>query len=149
MLQSFFEQLPIFFKNHSILSIAWVGLLITIIVLTFQSLFSKVKDISRTQAISALNQDDAIVVDLRANNDFRTGHIANAINLLPAEIKKGSIGKLDKHRDKLVILVCATGMTARASANELIKQHRFERVATLKEGLAGWNGENLPLVKGK
>lgn len=149
MLTSFFEQLPNFFQNHTILSIAWIGLLITVIVLTYQSMFSKVKEITRTAAIQALNQEDAIVVDLRSNADFRNGHIANAINLLPAEIKKGSIGKLDKHRNKIVILMCATGMTSRPSANELIKQHKFERVAILKEGIAGWNGENLPLVKGK
>ncbi|MFC0179559.1 rhodanese-like domain-containing protein [Thorsellia kenyensis] len=145
----FLAQLPTFFQNHPLLSIAWVGLLVLVIVLTIQAKFSKIVDLTRAQVIQALNNDDAIIVDLRSNSDFRTGHIANSINLLPAEIKKGSLGKLDKYKDQLIIVTCATGMTSRASASELYKKQGFMRVATLKEGIAGWNGENLPLVKGK
>ncbi|EHC86254.1 hypothetical protein LTSEURB_5589, partial [Salmonella enterica subsp. enterica serovar Urbana str. R8-2977] len=33
------------------------------------------------------------------------------------------------------------------SANALTKG--FEKVFVLKEGVAGWSGENLPLVRGK
>lgn len=148
MWQDFIQQVPTFFQNHPVLSIAWVGTLIAAIGMTIGMRFSKVQPITRIEAISLINKEDAVFVDLRSNADFRNGHIAHAINLLPAEIKKGSLGTLEKHKQKMVIVVCATGMTSQSSANELIKQG-FERVSTLKEGLAGWNGENLPLVKGR
>ncbi|KAA9678338.1 rhodanese-like domain-containing protein, partial [Escherichia coli] len=40
------------------------------------------------------------------------------------------------------------GMQCQESANALTKAG-FEKVFVLKEGVAGWSGENLPLVRGK
>ncbi len=34
-------------------------------------------------------------------------------------------------------------------AAELLNKAGFERVFTLKEGISGWSGENLPLARGK
>jgi rhodanese-related sulfurtransferase len=39
-------------------------------------------------------------------------------------------------------------MQATESASLLLKAG-FEKVFVLKEGIAGWSGENLPLVRGK
>ncbi|WP_337247503.1 rhodanese-like domain-containing protein [Vibrio toranzoniae] len=47
-----------------------------------------------------------------------------------------------------MIVVCANGTASRASAENLNKAG-FERVLTLKEGILGWSGENLPLARGK
>lgn len=38
--------------------------------------------------------------------------------------------------------------SAEDSATALIKAG-FEQVSVLKDGVAGWSGENLPLVRGK
>jgi rhodanese-related sulfurtransferase len=55
---------------------------------------------------------------------------------------------LDKAKTKPVIVVCATGTTSREPAENLYKTG-FEQVYVLKEGISGWSGENLPLVRGK
>lgn len=47
-----------------------------------------------------------------------------------------------------MIVVCANGMASREPAENLFNAG-FERVVILKDGLAGWSGENLPLVRGK
>jgi rhodanese-related sulfurtransferase len=57
---------------------------------------SKVKVITRGEATRLINKEDAVVVDLRQRDDFRKGHIAGAINLLPAEIKANNVGELGK-----------------------------------------------------
>lgn len=125
-----------------------IALLVAVLVTTFKSLTSKVKVITRGEATRLINKEDAVVVDLRQRDDFRKGHIAGSINLLPSEIKANNVGELEKHKDKPVIVVDGSGMQCREPANALTKAG-FAQVFVLKEGVAGWAGENLPLVRGK
>lgn len=104
--------------------------------------------ITRAQAIALINKEEAVVVDLRTRDDFRKGHIIDSINLTPSEIKDNNLGELDKHKQKPVIVVSASGMESGKPAEHLV-QHGFEKVFILKEGIAGWSGENLPLARGK
>ncbi|MEQ4511320.1 MAG: rhodanese-like domain-containing protein [Dickeya sp.] len=142
------QEIMPFISRHPILSLAWIALLVAVIVLTVKSKLSKVKEVARGEAIQLINKEDAVVVDTRNRDDYRRGHIAGAMNLLPNDIKNGSVGELEKHKAQPVIVVCANGMSARESAEHLFKAG-FERVMVLKDGLAGWSGENLPLVRGK
>ncbi|PWC19839.1 rhodanese-like domain-containing protein [Brenneria roseae subsp. roseae] len=142
------QEIMPFISKHPILSVAWVALLVAVIVLTVKSKLSKVKDVVRGEAIQLINKEDAVVVDIRNRDDYRRGHIANAFNLLPNDIKNGSVGELEKHKSQPIIVVCANGLSSREAADNLLKAG-FERVVVLKDGLAGWSGENLPLVRGK
>ncbi|CAK9886967.1 MAG: putative protein YibN [Candidatus Erwinia impunctatus] len=142
------QEIMQFAGNHTILSLAWVVLLVLVIITTFSRLFSKVKTISRSEAIRQMNKEEAVVVDIRGQDDFRKGHIANAINVLAAEIKKGNHSELDKAKSKPVIVVCATGTSAVEAAKKL-SAAGFEKVSVLKEGISGWSSENFPLVRGK
>ncbi|MBJ7223418.1 MULTISPECIES: rhodanese-like domain-containing protein [unclassified Brenneria] len=142
------QEIMPFISKHPILSLAWVALLVAVIVLTVKSKLSKVKEVVRGEAIQLINKEDAVIVDIRNRDDYRRGHIANAFNLLPNDIKNGSVGELEKHKAQPVIVVCANGISSREAADNLLKAG-FERVLVLKDGLAGWSGENLPLVRGK
>ncbi|CCJ86871.1 Rhodanese-related sulfurtransferase [Cronobacter dublinensis 582] len=126
------QEIMQFVGRHPILSIAWIALLAAVIYTTFKGLTSKVKVITRGEATRLINKEDAVVVDIRQRDDFRKGHIASAINVLPADIKASNVGELEKHKAKPVIVVDGNGLSAQ-----------------LKEGVAGWSGENLPLVRGK
>ncbi|MBG6246196.1 rhodanese-like domain-containing protein [Candidatus Symbiopectobacterium sp. 'North America'] len=142
------QEIMSFVSRHPIMSIAWLALLVAVIVMTVKSKLSNVKEIARGEAIQLINKEEAVIVDLRNRDDFRRGHIANAINLLPNDIKNGSLGELEKHKARPVIVVCVNGISSRESADNLLKAG-FERVSVLKDGLSGWSGENLPLVQGK
>lgn len=142
------QEIMPFISRHPVLSIAWVALLVAVIVMTVKSKLSNIKEIARGEAIRLINKEEAVVVDMRNRDDFRRGHIANAFNLLPNDIKNGGFGELEKHKAQPVIVTCANGISSRESAEHLMKAG-FERVFVLKDGLAGWRGENLPLVQGK
>ncbi|EMO7187826.1 rhodanese-like domain-containing protein [Pluralibacter gergoviae] len=142
------QEIMQFVGRHPVLSIAWIGLLAAVIVTSLKGLTSKVKVITRGEATRLINKEDAVVVDLRQRDDFRKGHIASAINLQPTDIKANNLGELEKHKDKPIIVVDGSGMQAQDPASALNKAG-FERVFVLKDGVAGWSGENLPLVRGK
>lgn len=142
------QEIMQFASNHPILSLAWVVLLILVIVTTVKGMFSKVKTISRGEATRLINKEDAVVVDVRSRDDFRRGHISGALNVAAAEIKKGNADELEKHKAQPIIVVCATGQNAADSAAHL-SAAGFPQVFVLKDGISGWSGENLPLVRGK
>lgn len=142
------QEIMPFVSKHPILSLAWIALLVAVIVITFSSRFSKVKEASRGEATRLINKEDAVVVDTRSRDDFHKGHLANAINLTASEIKSGNLGDLEKHKAQPIIVACANGTASREPAENLNKSG-FDNVVILKEGIAGWNGENLPLVRGK
>ncbi|MET3816699.1 rhodanese-like domain-containing protein [Pantoea sp. UYEF8] len=142
------QEIMQFASNHPILSLAWVVLLILVIVTTVKEMFSKVKTISRGEATRLINKEDAVVVDVRSRDDFRRGHISGALNVAAAEIKKGNLGELEKHKAQPIIVVCATGQSAADPAAHL-SAAGFTQVSVLKDGISGWSGENLPLIRGK
>ncbi|MBK0501134.1 rhodanese-like domain-containing protein [Klebsiella pneumoniae] len=142
------QEVMQFIGRHPVLSIAWIALLGAVVFTTFKGLMSKVKVITRGEATRLINKEDAVVVDLRQRDDFRKGHIAGAINLLPSDIKANNVGELEKHKSQPIIVVDGSGMQAQEPASALNKAG-FEKVFVLKEGIAGWSGENLPLVRGK
>lgn len=135
-----------FAKNHAVLVLAWIAIFIIMIYQSFKALTSKVKTVDNTQLTQLINKEDAVIADLRALDEFKRGHIVNSYSLLPAEIKAKNLGKIAQHKDRPVIVVDANGISANNAANELVKQG-FERVYCLKDGITGWRGANLPLVK--
>lgn len=142
------QEIIQFIIRHPILSLAWMALLIAVIILTFNSLFAKTKNITCAQAIQLINKEEAITIDLRFCDDFCKGHIIDSINLTPSEIKDNNIRELEKHKQKSIIVISANGMEALKPAKQLV-QYGFERVFILKEGIKGWSSENLPLARGK
>ena len=141
------QEIMQFVSRHPVLSIAWIGLLAAVLFTTFKSLTSKIKVITRGEATRLINKEDAVVVDLRQRDDFRKGHIAGAINLLPAEIKANNVGELEKH--KALAQDIENDEDWGPESASLLHKAGFENVSVLKEGISGWSGENLPLVRGK
>lgn len=134
-----------FFKNHPILTLGWVAIAFMIIQMTVKMKLSKVKVISNAIAIQMINNQNAAVVDLRNADNFKKGHIAESINILPIDIKNGSTKSIDKYKALPVILVDENDLNTVALGETLSKQG-FNHLFALKDGISGWNGENLPLV---
>ncbi|MFC1095584.1 rhodanese-like domain-containing protein [Pasteurella multocida] len=145
-MQEFIPMAKAFAQNHTLMVLAWVMVFFMVIYTFVKDFTSKVKVVTNAEAVSLMNNEDAVVVDLRSIDEFERGHIINSMNILPAEIKKNNVGKIHHHKDTPVILACATGMSAGASA-ELLSKQGFNRVYTLKEGITGWRSANLPLIK--
>ena len=102
--------------------------------------------ITNPEAVRLMNDEEAVVIDLRPIDEFQRGHIIGSVNLLPTEIKNQNVGKIEHHKEKPLIIVDVNGVSSATSA-ELLTKQGFEKVYVLKDGLAAWAGANLPLVK--
>lgn len=96
------------------------------------------------QLINRVNQDNAVVIDLRDNKEYKEGHIVDARNIPFAKLND-KLGELESCRDQPLILVCKMGQSS-GSAGKILRAKGFADVSRLRGGMMEWSNSQLPLV---
>ncbi|WXL26221.1 rhodanese-like domain-containing protein [Ectopseudomonas mendocina] len=130
-----------FVSNHYVLSGSFVVLLALLI---FTESRKGGRSLSTRELTALVNSDQGIVVDVRAQKDFSTGHIVDALNI-PYDKMASRMVELEKHKAKTIIVVDAMGQHSGTVCRELKKAGYT--AAKLSGGISSWRGDNLPLVK--
>ena len=138
------NQLTEFAGNHMLLVMALIAIIALLIGGEIQSRISGIKELAPGEAIRMINHENAIMVDMREDKDYGAGHIVNALHV-PAN-PADAPDKLEKHRDKPIIVYCQHGRRSSTFCSKLKKQG-FESVYNLKGGLQAWQKEALPLKR--
>jgi len=136
------QQLSEFVVNHWILVTAFcavAGLLIA-------NLLSTASGVSPLEAVTLINREDAVVVDIRPPAEFAQGHLAAAINLPLGELgaareRLGAVG------ERPVLVCCQSGASA-ATAVRRLRAAGYPRAQVLAGGLNAWRAANLPVSAG-
>ena len=104
------------------------------------------KPIACSQLVSLMNADEAVLVDVRAANDFQAGHVHGAINIPHTKIAT-RLSEIEKHREKVVVLTDQMGQHAGGVGKEMTKQGYTVR--RLSGGMSEWQQQNMPVVQGQ
>tara|TARA_Y100000815_G_C13121836_1_gene417147 strand:+ start:248 stop:676 length:429 start_codon:yes stop_codon:yes gene_type:complete len=122
-----------------------LAVLIAIVIneLRFKSLMTTA--LNNQQAIELINHQQAIVIDIREPDLFRQGHLLRAMNL-PYQQWQNKKSKLNKFKQKPLIIVCAQGLLSPKVVKEL-NEDGFESVYRLSGGITSWQQEQYPLSK--
>jgi len=99
------------------------------------------------QATLLINHENALVLDVREDNEYTQGHILNSLHI-PVSQLSARIDKLEKYRNRPIIASCRSGSRS-GQACRMLKKNGFERVHNLKGGIMAWENASLPLTKGK
>lgn len=129
-------------------NIALIALmLVSGLALFFPSLSTLIsgKGVSPTEATIWMNRRKAAVLDLRPETEFKAGHLPGSKHILASQVPSG-LEKLKLDRKNPVILVCASGISARKVVPEIQKMG-FAEVVVLDGGVQAWQAAALPLVK--
>lgn len=140
------EQLITFAGNNAVLSAIWVALVVMIIVTTIKIKMSPIKQISPQDLTFLMNKEQGVVLDIRADNEFKAKHILDAVSLTNEKITQNGFSSLEKHKEDPIIVVCSAGISAAKVASDLAKSG-FSRVSILKGGMNAWVGAGLPVTK--
>ena len=103
-------------------------------------------DLTPGKAVQLINQQKAVIVDVRETEEFAAGtRITGAKNVPLAELET-RLPQVAKNKALPLILVCPTG--ARASrALATAKKLGYEQAQVMAGGLKAWKVANLPLEK--
>lgn len=136
------EKLFAFIAENGLLFGAWVA---AIAMLIWHEARKGGQTLTPSQVSQLVNQENALLVDVRDSAEFRKGHLTDAINIPYAKLRD-QLGSLEKHRERPVVLVCEYGSTAGA-AGKILKEAGFGRIFRLGGGIMEWRNQQLPLVK--
>lgn len=140
-MHQFFE----FLLNHWVLSSLFILVLILIIIEEARAKGLGGTGITPQKLIQLINQDQVSIIDIRPVNQFKDGHIINSKNL-PMEAIDNEIKKLEKKKEKQIVVVDMNGQKSNTVANKLRKAG-FEKVFLLIGGINAWKSANMPVVK--
>jgi rhodanese-related sulfurtransferase len=101
--------------------------------------------ISTLQATLLINQQNALVLDVREAAEYEKGHVLNARNLAVGELETRA-AEIEKHKSKPVVVVCENGNRSDKAVAALRKQG-FGQVFSLAGGIGAWRQAGLPLEK--
>jgi rhodanese-related sulfurtransferase len=136
------EQLFAFISNHPFL----VGTFVVLLALFIRNEMSRGgAAVSAQELVQLVNNEGAVVVDLRDKAEFEAGHIVDAINIPFAAIET-RMDELNPHKGKPIVLACKMGQHS-GSAGTQLRKAGFEQVSRLRGGIADWRAQNLPVVK--
>jgi rhodanese-related sulfurtransferase len=140
------DQLITFIKNHWALWLAFIGVLGLLIADETSSKGPRSSRLSPQDAAALINHDEnLIIIDLRSNQAFQSGHILGAINL-PENALFQDQKKLESFREKTILLV-ENHETVAAKVAKRLAQIEIKKVFLLAGGITAWRNASLPLVK--
>lgn len=98
---------------------------------------NKYKNINGDELVELikLNKNN-IIIDVRTMQEYKSGHIEKSKNI-PVNELKSKLNIIKKHKDKNIILYCASGLRSKSAANILYKEG-FENLYNLKGGIGSY-----------
>jgi rhodanese-related sulfurtransferase len=134
-----------YITNHPFLVAAAAILAVLAIVIEFRQRSRGFAAIGPADAVRLVNAG-ALVIDVRDQKAYETGHIIDSRSIPAAEVAQRA-ESLKKFKEKPVVVYCDSGFASSGAAKAL-KAQGFTKVVSLRGGLQSWLQENLPVVKG-
>jgi len=106
---------------------------------------SGVKEVETLEAIQLINHRDAVILDVREDKEFATGHLPNAKHI-PLGQLAARLKDVEKFKNKPIVVNCRSGARS-ATACGILRKNGFEEVYNLKGGINAWQQANMPVEK--
>jgi rhodanese-related sulfurtransferase len=100
--------------------------------------------LSPFEATQKMNAGDAIILDVRDDSEYKSGHLLNARSM-PLNKFDERLHEIEKFREKEIVLYCDNGMRSSRAIIKL-KKSGFSKLHSLAGGLVAWEKANLPTV---
>ncbi len=115
--------------------------------LTWTFIGSKLSGVEQADTLKAtrLFNNDALVLDVREDKEFASGHIPKARHI-PLGKLSGRIQELDQFKSQPILVTCRSGQRS-ARACGMLKKAGFETVYNQAGGILAWERANLPIAK--
>jgi rhodanese-related sulfurtransferase len=104
-----------------------------------------IREADSAAALQLINHKEAIVLDVREADEFKSGRLLNAKHI-PLGKLRDRIGELERYREKPIVVVCRSGNRS-ATACSLLGREGFAQVYNLSGGMMAWQKAGLPVER--
>ncbi len=139
------DQLSAFISENLLLVIAFVIIFVMLVNNLFGAKLKGYNPISPAQATQLVNHSNAVIVDVREDKEFDSGHIVNAIHIPQGGISK-RLSELEKYKQNPIIVSCRSGSRS-AHVCGILKKNGFEQIHNLTGGIMAWQNASLPITR--
>jgi len=102
-------------------------------------------DQADTLKATRLYNDDALILDVREDKEYASGHIPKAKHI-PLGQLASRMQELEKFKDKPILVTCRSGHRS-ARACGMLKKAGFVTVFNQEGGILAWERANLPVTQ--
>lgn len=82
--------------------------------------------------------EQPIIVDVREPDEFRSGHIPNAIPIPLGQLEY-RLSELTEYKEDEMFMICRSGSRSESACHILV-QHGFKNAVNVSEGMKSWRG---------
>lgn len=130
-------------KNLYIFLIIFI-LLLTLLLIEIYDIIESKNFINVSNALFLINENKAIILDLRSNSDYNKNHIINSINI-PLEQLLNNINLLNKYKLKTIIIVYDDYKKVKKEFTNINKLNLYQ-IKYFKLGLKEWVDNDMPTI---
>ncbi len=135
------DNLAQFVQENLFFCLSFIFLLAIYIVFELMQSKQAKTSVSAQEAVTAVNRNKGVYIDIRAVEDFQKAHIIGATNITPEELEK-SLNKLKKYKERPVIVYSEAANCDKVVAT--LRKEGFENAFSLNGGLKAWTTAGYP-----
>ncbi|KJV06112.1 rhodanese-like domain-containing protein [Methylocucumis oryzae] len=120
-------------------ALKWLLSLVLLLPLTSHA---EENSINAEQAAMLSKDKQAVIIDVREQNEWQQSHIPNAIHIPLNELPQ-RLSELNRFKSSTIITQCRSGKRS-AQAQSVLKNAGFTTVLNLTGGLNAWQSAGLP-----
>jgi len=103
------------------------------------------KAINAAEANEVIKNLDPVILDVRTQFEFDRGYLKNT-QLIPLQVLQKEYIKLSEHKDKPILIYCASGNRSTVAARILI-DHGFKNIFNMRYGINEWQRNGFEVLK--
>lgn len=130
-------------KNIFIIIIIAITIL-TLLIIEIKDYKYKKNGLTPHEAIKLLNNNNAIIIDLREESLFNKSYILNSINIPHNKINEFK-NTIIRNKKNLIILI--ENKKNNKDAIELLKNYGCNNIMYITDGIESWKKSDLPIYK--
>ena len=132
-----------FLQGELLLTGTLFALIILLIVNIYSEKNRKYQVVDTNGAVSLMDDDDLIILDVREEKERKAGFLSNDINIPMGQLKT-KMDTLDKSKN--ILVYCKSGTRSDRIA-DILSKNDFQKVSSLKGGVNAWLKADLPIEK--
>jgi len=103
------------------------------------------REVTSREAADLIKNEGPLILDVRTPNEYTRGHLRDSV-LIPVQELQNRYKELGNHKDREILIYCATGNRSTVASKILIDSG-FKHIVKMRGGIYDWSKKNYPVTR--